>query len=620
MVKRYLLLLLALYALPECSWAPAGGPVSPGKDGVSAEQTAQMQANYKADNFQKRLDSVVSLLEFGDINGFFFARDSLQIDLQDYLGMNPSASEDSVALSVLVELGRLDSLALNHEYRHPYLSQEDSIALSVLEWPDSAVHIDYDGYSSPEDTAFHYIENKRIAFWLRYFTGPGKSRFARNLYRLENHRPTVEKILAELDLPPSLICIPLIESGFNMKARSKAKAVGPWQFLAGTGRIYGLRVNWWVDERRDIVASTYAAGNYLKDLYAVWHSWLLALASYNAGEYRVAGAVVRQKTEDFWRLKLPRQTERYVPKFLAALYILRNPPKYGFDIPRTTPDEFDAVTVTDATDLKLIARLSDASLKFIRNLNPAILRWCTPPKARLDVKVPKGKGASCTAKLLDIPPSKRVTWRRHRIRNGETLSLIARKFGTSIGTLKRLNGIKNSHLIRAGKTLIVPLKGEYTALASSKPIYSDKRRKLSKKALESYALKRAAPAGYKKVEYFVKDRDNLGAIAELYHTRASKIRRWNNLSFRSYIYPGQKLKIYVPKSFKSPRASISSKDKPSSQRGYMKRNYVVKKGDTIYHISKKFNVMVSDLLAWNGKGRKSFIHPGEELEIWIKKP
>jgi membrane-bound lytic murein transglycosylase D len=499
------------------------------------------------------------------------------------------------------------------------LNETDSLALSIENWPEIDATQSRTASEAADNSPFEIIENDRVDFWIRYFTGPGKDRFERALYRMELHRPTVEPILAELGLHSDLMCVALIESGFNLKARSYARAVGPWQFIAGTARLYGLRVSWWFDERRDIVASTYAAGNYLKDLNGIWDDWLLALAAYNCGEYRVIRAISRQKTNDFWALDLPRQTQRYVPKFLAALYVYRNPEKYGLNIPDVEPVKFDEITVKDATDVKVIARSAGTTVDYILDLNPSLLRWCTPPKTEINVKVPAGTGDECALKLANIPPEERVTWRRHRIRQGETLSEIATAYNTTVTTLKRLNGIQNAHRIRAGKTLIVPVQGAYSEMASSKPQYRDKHRTINKAALEKYAKRYEPPANHKRVVYVVKGGDTLGEIAEVFHTSAKRIRYWNNLRYRSYIHPGQKLVIYVPESFSTSGIQLAKSSKPSDKE-YIKRNYTVKKGDTFYSISRKFNVGMVDLISWNGKSSRSVIHPGDVLEIWQKKP
>jgi membrane-bound lytic murein transglycosylase D len=455
--------------------------------------------------------------------------------------------------------------------------------------------------------------NDRIEFWIHYFTGPGRERFDRALYRMELHRPTIDRILTEQGLHTDLICVALIESGFDLRARSSAKAVGPWQFIAGTARLYGLRVDWWYDERRDIVASTYAAANYLKDLYGLWNDWFLALASYNCGEFRVARSMAQQKTTDFWALDLPKQTERYVPKFLAALYIVRNPARFGFKIPDVEPIAFEHLTVTDATDLKLIAEFCGTSADHVVELNPSVLRWCTPPSMEVSVKVPVGTAELCAQRLAEIPLEERVTWRRHQIRKGETLSQIAARYNTTVSQLQSLNNIKNPRTIRAGRTLIVPMQGVQTEVASSKPQYREKRRSIDKTTMDQYAKKFDAPAGHKRVVHTVKKHDTLGHIAEAYQTSAKRIRDWNNLSTSDYIYPKQSLVIYVPESFDVSRVSTKTSARDDDE--YTKQKYTVRRGDTLYSISKKFHVGVADLIAWNRKSAKSVIHPGEVLVI-----
>jgi membrane-bound lytic murein transglycosylase D len=611
------LLLAVLWGCSSNMQSSSGGASDPSSN--KAESFAAWKIETPViQKFHDRLDSVITLFYFGNLPDFHSAKDSLHRDIDDFAQEYPRAVEDSDFIWIRSKLNRMDTLLTVRESQHPYLDRIDSLALSYSEWPENDIIVDEFFQQNFEDTIFPAMRNRRIDFWIRYFTGPGRKHFGRSLYRMELYRPTIEPILEELNLPKDLIIVALIESGFNLKAKSRAKAVGPWQFIRGTAKIYGMRMNWWFDERHDIVASTYAAGNYLNDLYKIWNSWFLALAAYNCGEYRVARAIARQRTENFWKLDLPRQTERYVPKFLAAMYIAREPDKYGFKIPVVVPIKFDHVKVHDATDLKLIATSADVSVQAIKDLNPALLRWCTPPKAEIHVKVPHGTGARCETALAAIPLEERVTWRQHRVRKGETLSHIARKYGTTASALKSLNGIQNSHRIREGWTLIVPMMGSYAEVASTKPSYKDTHRNIDKKTLESYAKKTAPPTNYKKVIYRVKDGDTLGEIAEEFNTSARKLRDWNGLSYRSYIFPGQKLVIYVSPSFVVKEAPVVY---PQGEPGgdMVKSQYTVKKGDTLYSISKRFRVRVSDLLTWNGKGRSSLIHPGEVLDIWHAK-
>ena len=563
-------------------------------------------------------DSAAALFDFGDIDAFVSVRDALRINAETMARSYPELRSTSEFQQLLDNIAELESFVAPSSTEHQHLQEVDSLALSLGTWPEIDSTQSENSQPALSDSLFPYIESDRVDFWIRYFTGSGKDNFARTLYRMQLYRPIVDRILVEQDLPLELICVPIIESGFVMKARSRARAVGPWQFIAGTARIYGLRMDWWYDERRDIVAATYAGTNYLKDLYGIWHDWPLALAAYNCGEYRIARAIARHKTANFWKLDLPSQTERYVPKFLAALYILRDPEKYGFTLPEVEPVTFDEVTIKDATDLRLIAKSADTTVDVLKQLNPALLRWATPPKTEIRMKVPLGSGERCIAELAKIPPEERMTWRKHRVRNGETLSVIATRYGTSVSALKSLNGLRSAHRIRAGSYLIVPVPGDYTEVASSsQPAYKTTRRNLSRETMDNYGKRYAPPAGYRRVDYRVRSGDTLGEIAEKFNTRASKIRSWNNLSYRSYIYPKQRLKIYVPESVDISRLGAIEVSKPN-EKNYVRHNYTVRRGDTMYSISKKYRVTVSDMFAWNGQ-KSSRIYPGQTLAIWKKK-
>jgi len=575
---------------------------------------------YALEGFWNRLDAAKNFQSSGNPSLFVSTRDSLVADVNLYIRNHPDIERDPDFERLLNHLSVLDTLTTTPPGQG-YDSVDDSLALSFAEWPELDVEPDDGRLFDSFKTDFPRIENPRIDFWIDYFTGPGRERFERAVYRMELYRPTIESILDELELPKELVCLALIESGFSMNATSYARAVGPWQFMPGTAKLYGLRVNWWYDERRDIVASTYAAGNYLKDLYGIWEDWFLAMAAYNCGEYRVARQTGRQRTRNFWKLNLPRQTERYVPKFLAALYILREPEKYDLEIPVVLPSSFDEVTIKDATDLKIVAECAETTPNVVKELNPQCLRWATPPKMEVVIRVPRGKGDVFERNIAQIPPEERITWRRHTIRKGETLSQIARKYGTSVAALKDLNGIRNSHRIREGRSLIVPLKGggAYAEVASaSKPSYMNSSRAINKEALERYAKSSQPPKGYRRLTYTVKPRDTLGEIAQEYRTSARKLRAWNNLSYRRYIYPGQKLAIYVPESFDPPDEKVTSVVLPDES-SHVRHEHVVKRGENLYSISRSYHVALNELLAWNNKSSRSVIHPGDVLVVWKKK-
>jgi membrane-bound lytic murein transglycosylase D len=287
------------------------------------------------------------------------------------------------------------------------------------------------------------------------------------------------KSLRSEGVPEELANLVFVESGFNMQAKSMARAVGPWQFIRGTAKIFGLEMTAFKDERRDPEASTRAAARYLKKLYEMFDgSWPLALAAYNSGEGTVQRAIRRQKTNDFWSLKLPRETQEYVPQFLAAMEIASHPDRYGFRAPENSPWSYDEVTVPGAIDLQLIASLTEVPLEELRRLNPAMVRHRAPAaKEGTTLRVPQGVGEDVQAILESGYKPKplsqselRQATRAHRleirapryrtrhanthvVRRGETLSQIGQRYGVSSTRLAKLNGLPSTSAIRAGQRI-----------------------------------------------------------------------------------------------------------------------------------------------------------------------
>ena len=270
------------------------------------------------------------------------------------------------------------------------------------------------------------------------------------------------------NLPTDLVYMAMIESGFNTSAYSRARAVGPWQFIKGTASRYGLKINWWVDERRDPTKSTLAASMYLKDLYDMFDSWLLAAAGYNAGENKIKRAIVKHNTEDFWEMTnhryLRKETKQYIPKLIAAALIAKNPPKYGFtNLEYQDPLEFETITVTEPTDLRTLAQMLVSPYEDIKILNPELLRWCTPPDTpEYTLRIPKGKKEVFEAKALEgEPQSKEKTiFHSHKIKQGDTLYQIARTYGIQVSPIIEMNKLKSTHTLRPGQFLIIPVKAK----------------------------------------------------------------------------------------------------------------------------------------------------------------
>jgi len=272
----------------------------------------------------------------------------------------------------------------------------------------------------------------------------------------------MSNILREEGLPEDMAWLPLIESGFNPRAYSRSHAAGPWQFIKGTAKRYGLKVDYWVDERRDPVKSTRAAARYLKDLYEMFGSWSLAMAAYNAGEGKIKRALKRTDSHDLWGLLKTRyirnETKNYVPKFIAARMIAVEPEKFGItDIQYHEDFTFDEVVLKRPVTLDVAARCAGISEQDLKELNPELRRWSTPPVKEYTLRIPRGTRESFEENLSRVPTDRRVTMKVYTVRNGDSLWTIARRFGVTISDIKEYNRMGRRSLIRPGQKLIIPV-------------------------------------------------------------------------------------------------------------------------------------------------------------------
>ncbi len=295
---------------------------------------------------------------------------------------------------------------------------------------------------------------------VQFFSSHIRDRFEMWLGRLERHRPMVERIFTEFNLPVDLVFLSLVESGFSTNAVSRAKAVGPWQFIKSTAKAYDLRVDNWIDERRDPVKSTIAAARYLRDLYQLFGSWPLAMAAYNAGERKVGRALVRAQADDFWDLTdtklLKRETKEYVPRFLAAALIAKDPARFGLAVPSQIPVEYDEVVVTRPIHLRTAALASGASYEELKTLNPELRKDLTPPDPAYHLKVPAGRKEAFLANLATYQDWKRVHAVRYQMRRGDTLLLLASRHGTTVSAILEANALAKSEKPRPGDWLLIP--------------------------------------------------------------------------------------------------------------------------------------------------------------------
>jgi membrane-bound lytic murein transglycosylase D len=353
----------------------------------------------------------------------------------------------------------------------------------------------------------------------------------------------MKEIFRKNGLPEDIVYLAMIESGFNPKAYSRAHASGPWQFIKGTGQRYGLKINRWLDERRDPEKSTIAAAKYLKNLYDMFGCWYLAAAAYNAGENKILQAIDIYNTRDFWEIArypyLARETKDFVPQLIASVIIAKDPEKYGFDdIDYKLPFTYNKVHVPDTTNLKVIARACKTDYDTIKMLNPELKKGCTPPNyPDYELRVPIGRKEVFAKNFDKTEPSERSTFTRHTVKRGETLSRIASLYDTSTEPIMQLNKIKNPRGIKAGRTLIIPVRSSKIAKRDT-----DKKR--------GFILSKVAKKGYleserKEIMYTVRKGDTLWNIAQRYDLKTSEIRYWNKMGIKDTIHTGTTLRLMV---------------------------------------------------------------------------
>jgi len=391
------------------------------------------------------------------------------------------------------------------------------------------------------------VSNDYVDGVLTYLQNSGRSYVTTALKRLGLYQALISDTLRKEGIPQDLIYLAALESAFNPYALSKEGARGIWQFMIGTGMLYGLKKDRWVDEREDPVKSTQAAARHLKELYQMFGDWSLAMAAYDCGPLTVQAAVEKTGYADYWTLRklhaLPSETEDYVPIFMATLMIAKDPKAYGFDIQSDPPLVSDPVVVSTPTDLRLVAQLIDRPVEDLIRLNPSLLRWTTPPNnPQFVLNLPQGTKELFEQRVAAIPEDKRIWWRAYKVEEGETLSSIARKLHVSPVTLREVNGLDNDSALEQGTHLVIPqAPGKESSLAR---------------------VRERGPRVA--VRYRVRNGDTLEFIADRYDVTPYQIRRWNNLK-TSQLIPGASLRIYVAGASRS-ASSQSHARRPKNSR------------------------------------------------------
>jgi len=383
------------------------------------------------------------------------------------------------------------------------------------------------------------VENSWVLAEIKLFQSAEKKFFEEAYQRSGLFRPMIAEELKQAGLPEELSWLPLIESGYRPRALSRARALGLWQFIASTGYRYGLKRDKYIDERMDPVKSTRAAIKYLSELHDFFGDWTTAIASYNCGEMRVQSVIRNQKIDyldNFWDLfsNLPYETARYVPRFIATLLIIENPDRYGFNLPPVnSPLSFETVSLTKPVKLSVLASKLGLTAEVLSQLNPE-LRYDSTPNYAYDLRVPAGYGEKTMACLNElpnwIPPDVVYGW--HKVKTGETLGLIARRYHTSVQAIVRLNKLKSSKLIYPGQRLRIPGQGQGLAPDDDSSQQS---------ASTNQTPKPVSQSG-QEIDYVVKPGDTLFGLARTYGLSIDKIKKDNNLD-SDLLSVGQKLTI-----------------------------------------------------------------------------
>jgi membrane-bound lytic murein transglycosylase D len=434
--------------------------------------------------------------------------------------------------------------------------------------------------------------NDRVLTFLSYYQDRrGRFTIERALQRVGRYQSMIEQILKEEGVPLDLIYLCQAESAFQPRALSRAKAKGMWQFISSRGKEYGLRQTWWIDERSDPEKSTRAAARHLKDLYQEFGDWYLAMAAYNAGPVRIHRAMDKTGADSFWKLAekraLPKETSNYIPNILALTIIGKNPEKYGFHVDPDRALETERVSVDKATDLRVIAEALNLPLEDLRDLNAHVLRWTTPPDdSGFELILPKGYAEKFNDQIASLPESKRVLFREHVVRKGDTLGAIARKYGTTGNELAQANNLGAKRALRAGQTLIIPMSGISPTTVGA--VY------------DRPGARRAPLQPVKTTTYTVQRGDTLAKIASRFHTSADKLKALNHLS-TARLTVGKKLLV----------------TQQPVQTASKKVVHQVRQGETLDRIATTYKTSVDAILSWNETNDLSVIHPGDRITIFL---
>lgn len=448
---------------------------------------------------------------------------------------------------------------------------------------------------------FDVPSNRRIAIQQAWYARH-PDYLARVAKRAEPFLYFIVEEIEKRDMPMELALLPIVESAFDPFAYSHGRASGLWQFVPGTGERFGLKQDWWYDGRRDVVASTHAALDYMEFLAKKFNgNWLHALAAYNSGEGRVSRAIKKNyragENIDYWSLELPKETDAYVPKLLALADMVKRPEHYKINIP-TIPNVqvLEQVEAHGQIDLALAAKMADMHINELHALNPAYNRWATSPEGPHSFLLPLEKAETFAAKLQKMPTNELLTWQQYEVKRGDSLSVIAQRFNTSSDVIRTANNIKGNN-IRAGQTVLIP--NASSDFNHNKLSFNQRVNAVQQKS-----------RGKNKTEYTVKSGDTFWDISRKHKVNVRSLAKWNAMAPGDPIFPGQTLVIWKQD------ANIAQQQLSEAQLT-RKVKYKVRDGDSLSRIADKFSVTIAEIVNWNRLNQRKYLQPGQMLELHV---
>ncbi len=517
-----------------------------------------------------------------------------------------------------------------------------------------------------------------VAQYIRFFQGPGRKWFRVWMSRSSRYIPMMAPVLEASGMPRDTVYLAMIESGFSPEAYSWARAAGPWQFISSTAKRFGLRQDFWVDERRDPLKATRAASRYLRELHDALGSWYLAWAGYNAGGEKVRRLVQRRGTDDFWELSegrgLAKETKHYVPKLIACALVAKHPKAFGFsddEFSWQQPLVFDEVPVVEPTDLEVLARAAGVAVEDVRALNPELRRWCTPPSTKEQpylLRVPLGTSVTFLANISKVSPRERLTFRIHRVARGDTLSRIAASYHSAAEAIALFNHLKNARALRINTELAIPVPALRAGVAKdgaqapsatgAEPANEALARQVARakargvtvpspeeevpagtqtrKSLASGVVRTETVDGKTHVTYGVQSGDSLWTIAAHFGVSVEDLKRWNHfgsLGRRSRglqigtlveVWPAAAIALAAADSSAQPVALLSrpavapalTAPPPEPAAGSPRpTTHQLAAGETLWGVAQRYGLSVDDLRRWNRITQARSLRPGMQLSL-----